>query len=197
MEFNKQKNRDSKSKTMLCNSLINGLSVCRYSNCKYAHSIEEVELLECDFGFNCRNFNCLYFHSGIESFDLWLKRLNYEHLRNVKIDVVERVSVNPNKTKLCKNVIKKQKQCLYPNCNYAHNINELKEIKCVYDGKCKSRATCLFKHSNETRKEYLIKRGMYKYRNISVKPVVFRSNDYTINNRNDLEMYRLKIESNM
>ena len=194
MCYETKKNDVSKTKTILCNSLITGENECTFLNCKYAHSVDELQLRECDFGFNCNNFDCVYFHSDIENFDLWLKRLNYQNLKNIKVNCITKEKHNPQYTKLCKSVIKGFKRCLIANCKYAHSVKQLQIMKCIFDKNCRSKSTCNFKHSEETIKDYLIKKGYYKYRQISVEPTVLFKKEYSIHTKSHLQSYENSIK---
>ncbi len=61
-------------KTMMCASVIKNVQ-CRHGNtCRFAHTIDECNPVECKWGSNCKNGNCGYFHSAMESKLEWVKR---------------------------------------------------------------------------------------------------------------------------
>lgn len=50
-------------------------------------------------------------------------------------------------------------------CKFAHNILELKSLQCNSDENCKmfkQGGMCIYKHSNETREEWLFRTQMYR-----------------------------------
>jgi hypothetical protein len=57
-----------------------------------------------------------------------------------------------HKTKPCITVIN-NKICINPNCCYAHTLEELRDVECIYSSNCNKQG-CMFRHSYETSEEY-------------------------------------------
>lgn len=56
------------------------------------------------------------------------------------------------KTKPCMTVLN-NKICINHNCGYAHTLEELRDVECMYSSNCNKQG-CMFKHSYETSLEY-------------------------------------------
>jgi DNA polymerase III alpha subunit (gram-positive type) len=61
-------------KTMMCTSVVKNVQCRHGKTCRYAHTIDECNPVECKWGAKCRNGNCGYFHSAMESKLDWVKR---------------------------------------------------------------------------------------------------------------------------
>ena len=61
-------------KTMMCTSVVKNVECRHGKTCRYAHSIDECNPVECKWGAKCRNASCGYFHSAMESKLDWVKR---------------------------------------------------------------------------------------------------------------------------
>ena len=128
-------------------------SICRYidigckiEKCRKAHSIEELNISNCD----CFRTNCPFFH------DIRDKNITKEqYFMRMKSWI--KTLKKTNKDLLCRYI---NIGCRRINCPYAHNIDELNIHKCIFSN-CKS--TCIFLHSDETisKKEYFNR--MLKY----------------------------------
>jgi len=61
-------------KTMMCTSVVKNVECRHGKTCRYAHTIDECNPVECKWGAKCRNKSCGYFHSAMESKLDWVKR---------------------------------------------------------------------------------------------------------------------------
>jgi hypothetical protein len=61
-------------KTMMCTSVIKNVQCRHGKTCRYAHTIDECNPVECKWGAKCKNGDCGYFHSATESKLEWVKR---------------------------------------------------------------------------------------------------------------------------
>ena len=61
-------------KTMMCSSVIKNVQCRHGKTCRFAHTIDECNPVECKWGAKCKNGNCGYFHSAMESKLDWVKR---------------------------------------------------------------------------------------------------------------------------
>lgn len=61
-------------KTIMCTSVVKNVQCRHGKTCRYAHTIDECNPVECKWGAKCRNGNCGYFHSAMESKLDWVKR---------------------------------------------------------------------------------------------------------------------------
>lgn len=64
-------------KTRVCRSVYRNIS-CQYGNrCLFAHNKKELHIKECDYGEQCHNDNCVWFHPKSETKQEYLKRLDF------------------------------------------------------------------------------------------------------------------------
>jgi hypothetical protein len=119
-------------------------SICRYydigckiENCRKAHSIDELQITECD----CYKIDCYFYHKNR---DENISKKDYFNRMKVFIKTIEK---EDNKL-LCRYI---NIGCQREDCPYAHNINELKVHNCIFNN-CKNfkQNKCVFLHKNET-----------------------------------------------
>ena len=171
------------NKTKMCDSFSSG-HPCRHGEkCRYAHSTDELVILECQHGEKCL-FVCTnskgVFHNSNGKFCKFIhpteSRENYFARNGIKFEVVEKKPVCTNKTctKVCNSVIQGF-ECRHKACNFAHSVDELNIRECSFPN-CKlvchdsrgnvrntnPRNKCSFFHHGET-KESFFARIVSKY----------------------------------
>ena len=52
------------------------------------------------------------------------------------------------------------KNCKRKMCTFAHTIEEFSPMMCNFDRRCRNRDTCRFKHSDETKEEFIVRLGI-------------------------------------
>lgn len=162
------------NKTKMCDSVSSG-NPCRHGeSCRYAHSVNELNILECQHGekclFVCNRKGTFYNSQG--KFCKFIhpceSRENYFARNNIKVQVAEKKPECTNKTctKVCNSVIQGF-QCRHKACNFAHSVDELNIRPCTFPN-CKlirvnsqgkvcnvdCRNKCSFFHEGETKESF-------------------------------------------
>ena len=162
------------NKTKMCDSVSSG-NPCRHGeNCRYAHSVTELNILECQHGekclFVCNKKGTFYNSQG--KFCKFIhpceSRENYFARNGIKAEVAEKKPECTNKkcTKVCNSVIQGF-QCRHKACNFAHSVDELNIRSCTFPN-CKlirvnsqgkvcnvdCRNKCSFFHEGETKESF-------------------------------------------
>ena len=160
-------------KTKLCKTIYTTRR-CR-DNCTYAHSVAELVKHVCRYGSRCygKDSFCKFWHELCDDFNSWCVRNGLEELKDVSCVVSSKKKVfqkpaSKVNTKLC-NTVKNGKTSCTVGCLYAHSLEDLVLLDCGFDADCNKKEFCLFKHSEETRDEYLNRRGLNKYKGVVVK----------------------------
>lgn len=162
------------NKTKMCDSVSSG-NPCRHGeNCRYAHSVNELNILECQHGENCL-FVCNKkgtFYNSQGKFCKFIhpceSRENYFARNGIKSEVAEKKPECTNKkcTKVCNSIIQGF-QCRHKACNFAHSVDELNIRSCTFPN-CKlirvnsqgkvcnvdCRNKCSFFHEGETKESF-------------------------------------------
>ena len=118
-------------------------SICRYyeigckiENCRKAHSVDELQITECD----CYKSNCYFYHKNR---DEGISKQNYFNRMKNYIKIIEK----EDKKLLCRYI---NIGCQREDCPYAHNIKELKIYKCMFINCINYKQNkCVFLHENE------------------------------------------------
>ena len=162
------------NKTKMCDSVSSG-NPCRHGeSCRYAHSVNELNILECQHGDKCLfvcNRNGTFYNSQ-GKFCKFIhpceSRENYFARNGIKVQVAEKKPECTNKTctKVCNSVIQGF-QCRHKACNFAHSVDELNIRSCTFPN-CKlirvnsqgkvcnvdCRNKCSFFHEGETKDSF-------------------------------------------
>ena len=160
------------TKTRMCESLSSG-NPCRHgAKCRFAHSIDELNICECPHGTRCgfvQIHNGVFsnsegkFCSGIHPKE---SRENYCSRNGIMVKVAKKKECCKTKTKICKSVICKVK-CTRKVCDFAHNERELNIRECTFPN-CKlvsrdvngvvfnvnQENRCSFFHQGETKSSF-------------------------------------------
>jgi hypothetical protein len=91
-------------------------------------------------------------NSSLENQPIYTDRSNgFEVLKNPNSK-----KQNPVHSKMCMKILSNQ-ECHSRTCNYAHVVEELKPVECVFKNQCKFKKSskCEFIHPNETLPEFL------------------------------------------
>ena len=164
----------SNTKTKLCESVYTG-NPCRHkSNCRFAHSLDEINVLECPFGNRCgfvQNRRGVFFNSEGK----FCKFIHPEETREnyfSRNGIVVKAKAEPKpepcklKTKICNSVLHGV-TCGRRHCDFAHNEQELNIRECTFPN-CKlvqhnrqgvlinvdESNRCSFFHKGETKKSF-------------------------------------------
>lgn len=163
------------TKTKMCVSVSSG-DVCRHGEkCRYAHSIDELVVVQCQHGEKCL-FVCIkngLFYNSNGKFCKFIhpeeSRENF-FSRNGIVNIEKKPepprAVNNTCTKVCNSVIQRF-ECRHKTCNFAHTVDELNIRPCNYPN-CKlichdsrgqvrnvnSRNKCSFFHEGETKESF-------------------------------------------
>lgn len=115
-------------------------SICRYykigckvKDCRKAHSIDELNISECD----CYRDDCTFYHKYRD--ENITKEEYFERMKNWS-----KIFDKSDKKLLCRYI---NIGCKRTDCPYAHSIKDLKVHKCIFSD-CKN--TCVFLHKDET-----------------------------------------------
>ena len=163
------------NKTKMCDSISSG-TPCRHSEkCRYAHSVNELNIQECQHGENCLfvcNRNGTFYNSQ-GKFCKFIhpceSRENYFVRNGIKVEIAEKkpeYTTNKTCTKVCNSVIQGF-HCRHKACNFAHSVDELNIRACTFpncklirlnsQGKacnvnCQNK--CSFFHEGETKESF-------------------------------------------
>lgn len=111
------------------------------------------------------------------------KKNNIKNLLEIESKYTHKKN-NLYRTRFCNN-----KSCSKINCRFAHSLNEIVTINCFHDLTCrqvcfknnkvfnKSMNFCKFKHSKETKKEYLYRVGYIKKDIVEINTTKERINE--------------------
>ena len=163
----------SNTKTKLCESVYTG-NPCRHkNNCRFAHSLDEINILECPFGNRCgfvQNRRGVFFNSE-GKFCKFIHpeetRENYFSRNGIVVKKAEPKAESCKlKTKICNSVLQGV-TCRRRHCDFAHNEQELNIRECTFPN-CKlvqhnrhgvlvnvdESNRCSFFHKGETKKSF-------------------------------------------
>jgi hypothetical protein len=165
--------QEERTKTKLCDSILSG-NPCRHkTNCRFAHSLDELKIVECHHGVNClfvKSSNGVLYNSDgkfCKCIHPEESRSNYFSRNGIVLNVVEKKQeCCKTKTKICNTVFQGVK-CTRKQCDFAHNEKELNIRDCTFSC-CKLISTdlhgrvfnvnpankCSFFHQGETKFTY-------------------------------------------
>lgn len=160
------------NKTKPCNNAMNGY--CSRKNCSFAHSINQLNPVQCSFGDSCYRKNnqykiCTFIHS--ETISEWISRtgLNVLGLPEMIEQVVPEIIMSDlTKTKACTTI-----NCSNSRCSFAHSLCELRDPVCSFGITC-NKKSCKFKHPNEDATQY---RSRICFVSPFIKEIDFISNE--------------------
>jgi len=108
-------------------------------SCFYAHSEQELNLLDCSWGYRCQNDKCSYIHPEESKTEF------IERMKTITPPPLVQEEQPKQKTKMCKYIVSKTK-CPHKNkCSFAHTKEELVVPKCRYGNRCNNQK-CTFGH---------------------------------------------------
>ena len=111
---------------------------CTKKDCKFAHTLLELEPLKCFRDLECPNQVCLKIHSN-------------ENIASYFIRIVPAKRTENSKSKMCL-----QKNCIKKDCLYAHRIEELRPLECGHGKRClKQTSICMYVHPGEQLEDYV------------------------------------------
>jgi len=125
-------------KTRICESIQQGVACRHGAKCRYAHSPDELNLVECHYRDTCKNPSCTFSHGETTA-------EYYDRVCGVKVQEPKPVHKNPLKTRMCQSVEKGIVCKFGKSCNFAHNVSELVIIQCKYGKSCNNNK-CTFSH---------------------------------------------------
>ncbi len=114
---------------------------CYRKDCWFAHTFDELEPPKCMYNNLCnKGSSCIYLHSFETKHD-YVKRLNMK----------ERKRGTNKKSKLCMF----GKDCTRVDCGFAHSVEGIMPIACLFGIACKMKDSCKYIHPNECRDEFI------------------------------------------
>jgi hypothetical protein len=164
---------EQRTKTKMCDSITSG-NPCRHkTNCRFAHSLDELNIVECQHGTNClfiKSHNGVLYNSEgkfCKCIHPEESRANYFSRNGIVLNVPEKkTECCKTKTKICNTVFQGVK-CTRKKCDFAHSEKELNVRECTFS-QCKLISTdlhgricnvnpsnkCSFFHQGETKFTY-------------------------------------------
>lgn len=127
---------ENKCKTQMCI-----LKRCYRRNCWFAHSLKELNPPKCVYNTLCNKGDSCFFIHMYETKQEYIKRLGLS----------ERKRENNKLSKLCSF----KNKCERVGCTYAHSLEEIVPIPCIFGNKCKILNYCEYMHPCETKKGYI------------------------------------------
>jgi hypothetical protein len=150
----------------------NNYKSCTKESCDYAHTLEEYQPTECNYGDSCKKkIKCKHLHpretkeeiaKRLMLFGLGDEENEQERKKGFEIladkDAISKIAQNNKRSKFC-NIFLEKGNCYRKACNYAHSIKEFAPIPCVFKEGCKriykKGDVCPYIHPGETIENYL------------------------------------------
>lgn len=155
----------------------NNYKSCCKESCDYAHTLEEYQPTECNYGEGCKKkIKCKHLHPGetkeeiakrLMLFGLGDERSEQERKKGFEIladkEEISKIAQNNKRSKFC-NIFLEKGNCYRKACNYAHSIKEFAPIPCVFKESCKRMYkkgdVCPYIHPGETIENYLTRNNI-------------------------------------